>query len=342
MRNQGRLRLGYFPLPLSEARRIRACLRYPTSPVSTIDPCIGDGAAFLAITAETCSRRYGIELDAYRAEQAASVADELIHGDCLDVHCPVESFGLAFLNPPYDWTIGEGRNERTERVFLAHAYSWLKAGGVLVLVVPAQHVCDCGEILASRFKETRIFRLTDPEAIRYRQVVVLATRRTRREREQLKDDDIIARRAQFADIGRNYERLAALGYTSTPLYTVPDSGPPKLEYRGPPLDEIEDLLPRSSAYRQAARILFPSPAAFKGRPLTPLHSGHVALCAVSGMLNGVFGSGKDLHVAAWQAVKVVDRSEEVEENGTIVQRQRERFTNELTLVFASGETAILR
>jgi hypothetical protein len=68
----------------------------------------------------------------------------------------------------------------------------------------------------------------------------------------------------------------------------------------------------------------------------------VALCAVSGMLNGVFGSGKDLHVAAWQAVKVIDRSEEVEEDGTIVQRERERFTNELTLVFASGETAILR
>jgi hypothetical protein len=170
----------------------------------------------------------------------------------------------------------------------------------------------------------------------------LATRRSRREREQLRDDEIIARRAQFANLGRNYERLAALGEASTPLYTVPESGPPKLEYRGLPLDVIEDLLPRSSAYRQAARILFPSPAAFKGRPLTPLHSGHVALCAVSGMLNGVFGSGKDLHVAAWQAVKVIDRSEETEEDGTIVQRERERFTNELTLVFASGETAILR
>jgi tRNA1(Val) A37 N6-methylase TrmN6 len=195
MRNQGRLRLGYFPLPLNDARRIRACLSYPPSPVSAIDPCVGDGAAFLEITAETCARRYGIELDAYRAEQAAAVVDELIHGDCLDVHCPVESFGLAFLNPPYDWTIGEGRNERMERVFLAHAYRWLKAGGVLVLVVPAQHVCECGEILASRFKETRIFRLTDPEATRYRQVVVLATRRSRREREQLRDDEIVARRA---------------------------------------------------------------------------------------------------------------------------------------------------
>jgi hypothetical protein len=68
----------------------------------------------------------------------------------------------------------------------------------------------------------------------------------------------------------------------------------------------------------------------------------MALCAVSGMLKGVFGSGKDRHIAAWQAVKVVDRSEETEEDGTIVQRERERFTNELTLVFASAETAILR
>jgi len=126
------------------------------------------------------------------------------------------------------------------------------------------------------------------------------------------------------------------------MYDVPESGPAKLEYRGLPLDEIEDLLPRSSAYRQAARILFPQPAPFKGRPLTPLHGGHVALCAVSGMLNGVFGSGKDLHVATWQAVKVVDRSEETEDDGTIIQRERERFTNELTLVYASGETAILR
>jgi hypothetical protein len=270
------------------------------------------------------------------------VVDELIHGDCLQVHCPVESFGLAFLNPPYDWTVGETRSERTERVFLAHTYRWLKAGGVLVLVVPAIHIRECSEVLASQFKDNRIFRLTDPESVRYRQVVVLATRRSRREREQLRDADIVARRAQFAHIGGNYERLTPLGDVSTPMYGVPEGGPARLEYRGLPLDEIEDLLPRSSAYRQAARILFPEPAAFKGRPLTPLHSGHVALCAVSGMLNGIFGSGKDLHVAAWQAVKVIDRSEETEDDGTIILRERERFANELTLVFASGETAILR
>lgn len=95
--------------------------------------------------------------------------------------------------------MGQGRSERTERVFLAHTYRWLKTGSVLVLVVPAAHVRECGEVLASQFKDTRIFRLTDPESVRYRQGVVLATRRSRRERDQLRDDEIVARRAQFAN-----------------------------------------------------------------------------------------------------------------------------------------------
>jgi hypothetical protein len=213
---------------------------------------------------------------------------------------------------------------------------------VLILIVPAPHLRECAEILTVQFKAIRIFRLTDPDSARYRQVVVLAARRSRRERDQLRDSGAVAQRTQFANIGANYERLAPLDDISAPLYDVPESGPAKLEYRGLPLDTIEDLLPRSSAYRQAARVLFPQPAAFKGRPLTPLRAGHVALCAVSGMLNGVFGSGHDLHVTAWQAVKTVTKSTEETENGTIVQTEREHFLQELTLIFASGRTAILR
>jgi hypothetical protein len=84
--------------------------------------------------------------------------------------------------------------------------------------------------------------------VRYRQVVVFATRRSRRERDQLRDNDIVARRAQFANIGGNYEQLAPLGDVGASMYDVPESGPAKLEYRGLPLDEIEDLLPASSAF----------------------------------------------------------------------------------------------
>ncbi len=120
MRMAGRERLGFYPLPLAEAQRIRKVLQFPAAPCATVDPCIGDGAAFAAITADAPAQRYGIELDSYRAAQASVVAGQIVQGSCLDVHCPAESFSLLYLNPPYDWSIGESRSERVEPVFLAH------------------------------------------------------------------------------------------------------------------------------------------------------------------------------------------------------------------------------
>ena len=49
MRNAGRLKLGYYPLPVEEARNIRALLM-SSAPYSAIDPCAGDGTALLEIT----------------------------------------------------------------------------------------------------------------------------------------------------------------------------------------------------------------------------------------------------------------------------------------------------
>ena len=66
------------------------------------------------------------------------------------------------------------------------------------------------------------------------------------------------------------------------------------------------------------------------------------MLAVSSLLDGILGSGEDRHIAAWRCIKVTDRSEEVEDDGTIIQSERERFTNELTLVYESGKTALLR
>jgi hypothetical protein len=69
-RLNAKVRCNYYPLPLREAERIRNLLRFPIEPFSTLDPCVGDSAAFATITADSNARRYGIELDAYRAEQA--------------------------------------------------------------------------------------------------------------------------------------------------------------------------------------------------------------------------------------------------------------------------------
>jgi len=65
------------------------------------------------------------------------------------------------------------------------------------------------------------------------------------------------------------------------------------------------------------------------------------LLTTAGLLNGIFGKGPDLHVARWESIKVTDRFEETDENEVTTIRERERFTQSLTLVYADGTTSIL-
>jgi hypothetical protein len=62
---------------------------------------------------------------------------------------------------------------------------------------------------------------------------------------------------------------------------------------------------------------------------------------VSGLLNGVFGSGSERHVAHWEAIKVVDKTEEEGDDGETVIREKERFSQRLTLLFADGRIELL-
>jgi len=342
MRFVGKSRLGFYPLPLSEAQRIRRFLLFPDQPSSVLDPCVGDGVAFEAITSDAEVLRYGIELDAYRAEQAEQRIHNVVQGNALEVQCPVECFGLVYLNPPYDWTLGPADSRRTEQSFLSHTYRWLKPAGILVLVIPWERLAECSQILSTHFRDVRVYRLEAPECVRYKQVVVIGARRSRREKERLTDSDITRARLYYASLARNPSQIPVLPSEPEARYDVPVSGPAQLVYRGLPLDEIEDLLPQSAAYRQAGRILFAEPVSTTGRPLTPLHAGHVGLLACSGLLNGIFGSEDQRHISFWQAVKLVDKTEEEDEQGVVTVREKERFSNELTVVFSTGQVAILR
>jgi hypothetical protein len=341
MRLAGRERLGFYPLPIAEGKRIRTFLQFPEQVCSALDPCIGEGVAFAEVTRDAKTCRYGIELDAQRAALARSLADDVIHGNCFDVQCPVESFSLIYLNPPYDFEIGEDKLQRMERLFLDHVYRWLKRGGVLILVIPWDYIRDCGQILAYQFRDVRVYNLTEPDSVKYKQIVVMGVRLTRSERDRLQDSEITRARTWYESLARDPGKLSPLPSKPDHQYVVLPSGPVQLVYRGLPLDQIEDLLPRSSAYRQASAVLFAQQADVSGRPLTPLHGGHVGLLCTAGMLNGIFGDGETRHIAHWQSIKLVDKSEE-EEDGTTVIREKERFSNELTLVFCTGETTSLK
>src|SRR5712664_4891940 len=232
MRLAGRERLGFYPLPIPEAERIRRFLAFPDKQCCALDPCVGDGAAFAEIASDKNVLRYGVELDAGRAEQARTKGMEVIHGNCFDVQCPVESFSLIYLNPPYDFEIGEEKSQRMEKLFVEHVHRWLIRGGILLFVVPAKRIADCAALLARDFRDTRVYRLTETESVRYKQVVLLGVRRTRQERDRLSDSEVIQAQLWLGSLETKLEELPPLPAEPEHEYAAPPSGTVRLVHRG--------------------------------------------------------------------------------------------------------------
>jgi hypothetical protein len=294
---------------------------------------VGQGIALNQVTNNAPVRRYGVELDAERARIASENGIDTIQGNTFDALAKPESFSLLYLNPPYDSEIGSIANRRMEAVFLEHTYRWLAMEGVLVLVIPFERLQDCAGVLSSHFAELNVFRMTDPDSVQYRQIAVFGVRR------EVRGAAVERNKRQVQAIGLygNLQKLPQLDPAACVAYPVPASGPVEMSYRGLPYDLLEDLLPHSGAWRQVAPMLLLRDDVATGRPITPLHGGHVGLLCTAGLLNGVFGEGNDRHIARWRSVKHVTTFVEEEGEAEVI-HHRERWTNELRLVYADGRT----
>ena len=330
MRNVARLKMGYYPLPEAEGVKLRSLLTF-AGLASVIDPCVGQGIALELVTSDAPVRLYGVELDAERARIASSRGIETVQGNIFDAIARPESFSLLYLNPPYDSEIGNIANRRMEAVFLEHTYRWLRMDGILILVIPFERLHDCTGILSSHFASLRVFRMTDPDSVQYRQIGVFGVRR------DVRGSAVESNKRQLHGIGvyRRFMELAELQPGACVPYSVPPSGEATLNYRGLPYDILEDLLPHSGAWKQAAPLLMPHDDVATGRPITPLHGGHVGLLCTAGLLNGVFGEGEHRHIARWRSVKHVTTFIEEDGEAEII-HHRERWTNELRLAYADG------
>lgn len=337
MRNAGRLKLGYYPLPPSEAQRLRVHLAFPQEQYAALDPCIGDGTAFNILVEQSPALKYGIELDAYRTEQARALGIRVVQGDALEVQCAVDSLSFLYLNSPYDFEVGKTDNQRMEVVFLRHTGRWLKPQGVLIFVIPQRQLARCARTLAEHFERIRVYRLTDPESVKFFQIAVLAVRRSRDRR--LRDEQLESYCAELERLSEQQD-LPALRDQAEHRYAIPPSLPATFVYRGLPLDEIEDKLIQSSAYRQVRRTLLRERGRIHGRPLTPLHGGHVGLLCTAGMLNGLFGEGELRHLANWQSRKYTSTWTE-EDDGNKIRHSREYFSHECALLWSNGLTQVL-
>ena len=331
-----RMKLGYYPLPVEEARNIRTLL-IPSGAYSAIDPCAGDGTALDEITKDTGAHLAAIELDADRATATAQKGIVTVHGSVFECRVPAESCSLLYLNPPYDSEVGPHSNQRMELVFLEHCFRWVISEGVLVFVIPVAVLGACARLLASQFERISVFRLEHPESARFKQIVVFGNRKKAHARGDPNGAEALMR------AGYHLNLIPALNQEAAERYVIPPSPPPTINYVGLPLDAVEDALQRSTAMQNARGVFVRKQQKLTGRPVLPLHKGAVGLLACSGMLNGFFGEGEMRHIAHWRSVKYVDVfNEEGEEEGETIIRKRERFSHELTLAYGDGNIVELK
>ena len=92
---------------------------------------------------------------------------------------------------------------------------------MLIFVIPGDRLAECSQILSTHFRDVRVYRLESPECVRYKQVVVIGARRSRREKERLTDSDITRARLYYAGLARNPSQIPVLPHEPEARYDVP-------------------------------------------------------------------------------------------------------------------------
>ena len=178
---------GYYPTPERVVDLIADLIHTPTGyyyrdreTLRILDPCCGAGDALQRL-AERLDRpnaipieTYGVELHRDRAEEAEKRLNRTLASDMFATSIANGAFGLALVNPPYDW---DSEDKRVEHSFLTHCTRYLAESGLLVFIVPRQRLSYSARYLSTHYGRMRCWSFPVPERELFDQVVFMAYRK---------------------------------------------------------------------------------------------------------------------------------------------------------------------
>ena len=178
---------GYYPTPERVVDLIVDLIHTPTGyyyrdreTLRILDPCCGAGDALQRL-AERLDRpnaipieTYGVELHRDRAEEAEKRLNRTLASDMFATSIANGAFGLALVNPPYDW---DSEDKRVEHAFLTHCTRYLAESGLLVFIVPRQRLSYSARYLSTHYGRMRCWAFPAPERELFDQVVLLGYRK---------------------------------------------------------------------------------------------------------------------------------------------------------------------
>jgi hypothetical protein len=319
--------MGFYPVA-NEALGLLSRAFVVEGETAILDTCAGEGAAIrflgeaLGIPQE---RTYAIELAENRAVTLAENlpdAKRLGPASFMSTHISPNSFGLAWVNPPFQDEIGGGK--RVEYSFLARATQLLVKGGVMAFLMPERALGYDVERFFVQHYESAV-KMPLPEEWRaYDELLFVGKRRT-----------------EPVD---TWETIPTCSLEAPDReWIIPVAkGPRNFVKSGPTPAELERLLAKSPL----SRVFNPPREKPIGRPPLPLGKGHLALLLASGQLNGVVPSDPP-HVVRGSSQKEPyvseSKSDENEDTGAVTTTtiMRERVILIVRTVDCSGEIQTL-
>ncbi len=292
MRLAAQAKGGFYPTPDKVVDMIATLIDTPRlsyysrgKTVRILDPCCGAGDA-VAQLAESLNRpntvpieTFGVELHKDRAEEARAILDHALASDLFRTSMANGSFGLLYLNPPYDWDAGD--EKRVEHRFLTHCTRYLAEDGLLVFIVPRPRLAVSARYLATHYGTLRCWAFPQPEREAFNQVVLMGYRKA----DPSPNAYAEGRVREWA-----YGEPEELRTHAYPSYS------PSITPAGDILFATRTVDPAAAAREARASGLWASTAVTdalwpagdsRTRPLMPLRRGHMAMLVAAGFLDNL-------------------------------------------------------
>lgn len=320
------IKLGYYPTdPDNIALLLRGIKFLEGVTTNLLDPCCGCGKALRQLAQGNNCYAYGVELDESRAEEAQTRLHRVGFGSFFHSSISREAFHLLFLNPPYLSVINEsGGRSRHEKRFLIESLPTLMYGGLLAYVIPYYRLTpDICRILVDNFDDLSVWRFTDSEFKKFKQVAVLGIRKHRDM--ELQDTLWLE---QFACSPASIPPLEKI---EEGRYALPAQPLQVNTFKGERFNqkELEQQLRKSDSFAQMMRRSELDSGV--KRPLLPLSISQIGLIGGSGMINGLIECDTP-HIIKGRIVKVVrtESDEKFSASGNHLGSEvRETITNKM-------------
>ena len=298
-RLRNNIKLGYYPTDPDNISLILRGIHFPEGVTTNLfDPCCGCGKALRQLAQGNNCYAYGVELDESRAEEAQTRLHRVGFGSFFHSRISHEAFHLLFLNPPYLSVINEnGGRSRHEKRFLIESIPTLMYGGLLIYVIPYYRLTpDICRVLVDNFDGLTVWRFTDSEFKKFKQVAVLGIRKKR--------DTELQDTLWLEQLACSPAGIPLLTQLPESRYALPAQPMTVNTFKGERFNqkELEQQLRKSDSFAQMmARSELDSGVK---HPLLPLSISQIGLIGGSGMINGLIECDTP-HIIKGRIVKVV-------------------------------------